>query len=51
MAKDPFLTFFVITDPAPIKLPSSSVTGATNDELEPTKTFLEIFVFDFLVPS
>jgi len=51
MAKDPFLTFFVITDPAPIKLPSSSVTGATNDELEPIKTLSFILVLYFFIPS
>ena len=36
MAKDFFLTFLVITEPAPIIESLSSFTGATNEELEPT---------------
>ena len=33
-ARDFFLTFFVITDPAPIILPFSSLMGATKDEFK-----------------
>ena len=50
-ANDFFLTFFVITDPAPTTLFLSILTGATNEELEPIKTLSAIFVFDFLIPS
>ena len=46
-AKDFFLTFFVITDPAPTTLPSSIVKGATKDELDPINTLSLIFVFFF----
>ena len=45
------LTFFVITDPAPIILFSLIVIGATKDVFEPTKTLFFIFVLLFLVPS
>ena len=40
-------TFFVITDPAPITLFFSSLTGATKDEFDPTKTSSSIIVFFF----
>ena len=50
-ANDFFLTFFVITDPAPTILFLPILTGATNEELEPIKTLSYIFVLDFLIPS
>ena len=50
-AKDFFLTFLVITDPAPTKLPFSNFTGATKDEFDPTKTLSEMLVLDFFTPS
>ena len=50
-ANDFFLTFFVITDPAPTTLFLPILTGATSEELEPIKTLSAIFVFDFLTPS
>jgi len=50
-ARDFFLTFFVITDPAPIMLFSLIVIGATKDELDPIKTLFLIFVLLFLMPS
>ena len=40
MANEPFLTFLVITDPAPIIEFLFSFNGATSDELDPTKTLL-----------
>ena len=46
-----FLTFFVITDPAPTILFLFIVTGATNEEFEPIKTLSAILVFDFFIPS
>ena len=50
-AKEFFLTFFVITEPAPIILFSFKVTGATNDEFEPTKTLCLIIVLFLFFPS
>ena len=50
-ANDFFLTFLVITDPAPTTLFFPILTGATSEELEPIKTLSAIFVFDFLIPS
>ena len=43
MANEPFLTFLVITDPAPIIEFLFSFNGATSDELDPTKTLSAIF--------
>ena len=40
-----------MTEPAPMILPSSNFIGATNEELDPTKTLLEILVLYFLFPS
>ena len=51
IAKDFFLTFFVITDPAPMVLPLLSLTGATKHEFDPTKTLSEILVLNFFIPS
>ena len=51
IAKDFFLTFLVITDPAPTILSLSIFNGATNDEFDPIKTLSEIFVLDFFTPS
>ena len=50
-AKEFFLTFFVITDPAPIVLFSFKVTGATSDEFEPTNTLFLITVLFLFFPS
>ena len=50
-AKDFLLTFFVITEPAPITLPASSVKGATKDEFDPINTLSLILVLLFLTPS
>ena len=50
-ARDFFLTFLVITEPAPIILCCSIVKGATKDELDPTNTLSLIFVLFFFVPS
>ena len=49
MAKEFFLTFFVITDPAPIKVFSFIVTGATKDVFEPINALLLILVLLFLI--
>ena len=51
IANEFFLTFLVITDPAPIVEFFSNLTGATKDELEPTKTLSDILVLDFVTPS
>ena len=51
IARDFFLTFLVITDPAPTILSLSILTGATNYELDPIKTLSPIFVLDFFIPS
>jgi hypothetical protein len=40
----------VITEPAPIVLSSSMVSGATRDEFDPTKTLSLILVLLFLTP-
>ena len=50
-AKDFFLTFLVITEPAPIILSCSIVNGATKDEFDTIKTLSLIFVLLFLTPS
>ena len=47
-AKDFFLTFFVITEPAPTILSRSIVKGATKDEFDPINTLSFIFVLLFL---
>ena len=38
-----------MTEPAPIIEPFSSLTGATKDEFEPTKTLSKIFVLFFFL--
>ena len=50
MAKEFFLTFLVITEPAPIVEFFSNFTGATRAEFDPIKTLSEILVLDFLIP-
>ena len=40
-----------MTDPAPITLFSSKVTGATNEVFDPTNTLFLILVLYFLTPS
>ena len=51
IARDFFLTFFVITDPAPTILFLSMLIGATKEVLDPINTLSDILVFDFLIPS
>ena len=51
IAREPFFTFLVITEPAPIVEFFSNLIGATNAELEPTKTLSDILVLNFLKPS
>ena len=51
MANEFFLTFLVITEPAPTIEFFSNLTGATRAELEPIKTLSDILVLDFLTPS
>ena len=51
IAKEFFLTFLVITEPAPTIEFFSILTGATKDVFEPIKTLSEIFVLFFLIPS
>jgi hypothetical protein len=50
-AKFPAGTSLFIVEPAAIKAPSSSITGATNTLLEPTKTSLPILVLCLFTPS
>ena len=51
-ANDFFLTFFVITEPAPTNtILIRIVTGATNEEFEPINTLSFILVLLFFTPS